>query len=376
MRHRLLDLLVCPECGGTLALQEYATSKDGNTVEVLEGLLTCGECARTYPVIGGIPRMLPDDLQHSLLQYHRNFFERYPHLSPTFGSGDKSPFTGGKRATYQSFSYQRIEMEPPDLRYANDWIVHFRRRIAPRQGNELAGKLGIDAGCGFGRHLYAASSFGAEVIGIDLSEGVQRAYRNNYGNPNVHVVQGDIYRMPFRPGTFDFGYSFGVLHHLPDPRRGFDSLARMVREGGTVMVWVYGYEGMSFLYRLSHMRTLRRLTTRLPRTWQRAMCWVLAVVLELTLWMPYRVLSRFRLTRPLADRLPAHTNAYQPLALKATAIFDRLGTPITHFHNREELQKWFADAGMENWSVFTPDRRGWQAGGRRTTSTLELAKGA
>jgi len=58
----------------------------------------------------------------------------------------------------------------------------------------------------------------------DLSEAVETAHEVLAGLPNAHVVQGDIHHPPFRLGAaggeFDFVYSIGVLHHLPDrPRR-------------------------------------------------------------------------------------------------------------------------------------------------------------
>jgi len=47
------------------------------------------------------------------------------------------------------------------------------------------------------------------------------------------VVQADIYKLPF-PQIFDYAFSVGVLHHLPDPRAGFKSLAEKVKPVGTV----------------------------------------------------------------------------------------------------------------------------------------------
>ena len=92
-------------------------------------------------------------------------------------------------------------------------------------------KLVLDAGCGIGRHAFFAAAYGAkEVIGIDLSDAVDTAFENVGHLPNAHIVQADIYDPPFRRATaggdFDFIYSIGVLHHLPDPESGLRSLVR------------------------------------------------------------------------------------------------------------------------------------------------------
>ena len=82
MKLRMLDLLICPECrsGGALCpprklkLEVYSEFKadliQENKAEVETGVLTCLVCERQYPIINGIPRMLPDNLISNLLSYH------------------------------------------------------------------------------------------------------------------------------------------------------------------------------------------------------------------------------------------------------------------------------------------------------------------
>jgi uncharacterized protein YbaR (Trm112 family) len=76
MKLRMLDLLICPECQSPrqLKLEVYSESKAElnrqNDAEVEEGVLTCSACGRQYPIINGVPRMLPDNLISNLLSYH------------------------------------------------------------------------------------------------------------------------------------------------------------------------------------------------------------------------------------------------------------------------------------------------------------------
>src|SRR5262249_39323298 len=125
----------------------------------------------------------------------------------------------------------------------------------------LRDKLVLDVGSGFGRHLYIASEAGAECVGMDLSGGVDVARRNNANHPRCHLVQANAYERPLRDDRFDVVWSFGVLHHMPDPEGGFRAIVPFAKKvGGLVVIWVYGYRGMAFTYKLSHMRTLHRLT--------------------------------------------------------------------------------------------------------------------
>lgn len=60
MKHRLLKILACPiDKHHPLELKEFETDKE----EILSGLLLCSECGRFYPIMEGIPSMLPDDLR-------------------------------------------------------------------------------------------------------------------------------------------------------------------------------------------------------------------------------------------------------------------------------------------------------------------------
>jgi SAM-dependent methyltransferase len=61
-------------------------------------------------------------------------------------------------------------------------------------------------------------------------------------------VQADIYQLPFAQ-SFDYAFSIGVLHHLPDPRGGFRSLASKVKPGGHISAWVYGAENNEWITR-------------------------------------------------------------------------------------------------------------------------------
>ncbi len=61
MKTELMEILVCPMCRGSLDLS-VTTQKDE---EIVEGVLTCTECAETYPITNTIPNMLPPSLRDS-----------------------------------------------------------------------------------------------------------------------------------------------------------------------------------------------------------------------------------------------------------------------------------------------------------------------
>lgn len=65
MRPDLLNIIACPVCKGRLALQAHttATAEASEPGEVREGRLTCAPCNEGYPIVEGIPNLLPPALR-------------------------------------------------------------------------------------------------------------------------------------------------------------------------------------------------------------------------------------------------------------------------------------------------------------------------
>lgn len=96
----------------------------------------------------------------------------------------------------------------------------------------------LEVGCGAGRFLELLAAAGAEVWGVDLSLACAVAAENTVRFPNCCVAQADLFHLPFG-ADFDAVFSFGVLHHTPDPPAAFAAIARHLKPGGRIIVWVY-----------------------------------------------------------------------------------------------------------------------------------------
>ncbi|MCP3671480.1 MAG: methyltransferase domain-containing protein, partial [Gammaproteobacteria bacterium] len=127
---------------------------------------------------------------------------------------------------------------------------------------DIAGKWMLDAGCGAGRFAEVALNAGAKVVALDYSSAVDACYRNLKQHPNFHVVQGDIYNLPFAMDFFPFVYSLGVLQHTPDVANAFAALPPVVTKGGRICVDFYWKRVRSML----HARyVFRPITKHIPQ---------------------------------------------------------------------------------------------------------------
>jgi SAM-dependent methyltransferase len=373
MKKGLLQLVVCPLCHGALRCQSFAEHE-----EIESGLITCDACGASYPLIGGIPRLLPPALFSMLWEMHPDFFRAYRERLPDElrpreekqsqnGSVDRS--LQAQRETARSFGYewQAFPEMLPD--YESNFRWYFER--FPKDA--FVGKRVLDAGCGTGRHTFHLARGGArEVVAMDFSQAIEVAARNNRDNANTHFVQADIYHPPFPPRSFDFIYSLGVLHHLPDPEKGFRTLLPLLRAGGYMNIYLYwNLEGEAAWRRaaLSVVTNVRRVTTRMPHALLRRLSWLIAAGFQVAFVLPSRALAHFEKTKSLADRVPlGHYRKYSFRVLY-TDQFDRFSAPIENRYSRMEVAGWFERAGLKD--VVILGGAGWRASGKRTLEKVK-----
>ncbi|MDA8092027.1 MAG: methyltransferase domain-containing protein [Nitrospiraceae bacterium] len=337
MDTKVLELLVCPECKEDLQLEIL---RDDRSSQVIDGILACEGCGRAYPVIDGIPRLLPDEMNGNLLSYHREFFERHGSRFPSIAhKADKSGKTVLKERTLKSFSFQWNTFGKIYLEYGLHWQDYLP--VSVEKSALLEGKLGLDAGCGFGRHALQAAAAGAQMIGMDLSEAVKAAYSNTRHLKNVHIIQGDIYNPPFRRGTFDFIYSLGVLHHLPDPDGGFRSLAGLLRQGQEMFIWCYDNEKPK---KNSLYEFIRRYSSRLNYKALYAFTFLAASGVRLSLNYPVMLAKAFGAKD---KKFPYDYYTKYPFGVLHADLFDVFSVPSTRYYNLGQLEEWFAQSGME-----------------------------
>lgn len=223
----------------------------------------------------------------------------------------------------------------------------------------LRGALVLDGGCGMGRYLRVAAESGARVVGLDLSEAVLAAQDLTADLPVAGLVRGDLLRPPFAPGSFDHIYSLGVLDHTPDPRAAFLALARLLRPGGRIVIWVYSREKPS-LERVIQFH--RAVSTRLPLGVLVALSRLTAPVGGLKRRM---MASRWRVVERAGVALNALTIGVSMHPDPEVRVCDTLDWYAPRYlsrHTPEEVRDWFAEAGLVDVTDLSPGQVFFHAG--------------
>ncbi len=261
-------LLACPACQGVLRDEGDA--------------LACAPCKARYVVRDAIPDLrVPSEERTEKV---RTFYTRAPF--PNYPPNDT--LSGLRSRAARSEFARLLEQAIP-----GDAAV-------------------LELGCGTGQmSLFLATAdrviLGADLTRASLALGARAAAK--YGLDRVRFVETDLRSPGLRAGAFDVVYSSGVLHHTPDPRASFRSMARLVRPGGIVVLGLYNTYA-----RFPHL--LRRAVARLTGN----------------KIIPFDPVLRARETEP--ERREAW-------------LFDQYEHPEEHRHTTAEVQRWFHENGIE-----------------------------
>ena len=288
MQRKILGLLCCPNCKHDLEL----LGKEVTNGQVIEGILQCGNCQRSFPISKGIPRMILDlgdriDLAESW---------GYQWTIQAEGKLETSTYYG--------------ETEQQEL---ENFFNHLGIASA-----DLLGSVVLDAGCGCGRLTRMLGNYGAEIIGIDIASSIDRIHEYCQSSRNVHIIQADINNLPFKNKAFDYVWSKLAICYVHNPARAFENLANLVKPSGRLMVAVPDKANLSFTVKL---KDFIRISHRMPLRLLLYISWCLAPALSL---------AKMMLKKPMTS-----------LKSNAFFLFNSLHPSFMTRHTREEVIGWF-----------------------------------
>jgi SAM-dependent methyltransferase/uncharacterized protein YbaR (Trm112 family) len=354
MKERALDYLVCPETYQPLRLEVF--QREG--AEIIDGLLRSSN-GPVYPIVGGVPRMLPEHLRQHLRSDYPGFFARYGAQLRTLSDTEQSRV---QRHTQEAFGYEWTWAAKYDADNFADWLPE---GFTAEQ--LFSGRVGLEVGCGAGRHAERNSRFAQIHFALDLSRAVDSAFARNRNLENCHIVQADAFSLPFRPGSFDYTYCLGVLQHMHEPPSGFRELAKQPKPGGILLVNVYQ---ASRPIMVGMLELFRKVSTRLSNENLRRIS-VLAGYFEYgSLIGPWKFLKGTPFGRILRPLVPTRIDEYAKHDLQTAIVdwFDRLSCPVKIHYHREDLMRWYAECGYEDIVVTPYWKAFWNGYGMRKRS--------
>ncbi len=207
---------------------------------------------------------------------------------------------------------------------------------------------GFDMGCGSGRWAKLMAPRVWHLHCIDPSSALEVAKTALSAATNVSFHRASVGEPTLPPNSQDFGYSLGVLHHVPDTAGAIKACIAMLKPGAPFQVYLYyAFDNRSAAFRLAWRCSdlLRRGICKLPAKVKYLLTDVLAAVL-------YYPLARFSL---LVERLGFGVGSI-PLSYYRSHSFytmrtdsrDRFGTPLEQRFTRAQIERMMCEAGLES----------------------------
>jgi SAM-dependent methyltransferase len=211
-----------------------------------------------------------------------------------------------------------------------------------------ANSVGFDLGCGSGRWARLAARRVSTLHCIDPSAAIEVARRNLVTSPNCIIHQAGVDDMPLEPGSMDFGYSLGVLHHIPDTQAALSACVSKLKPGAPFLLYLYyAFDNKPFwfkaIWRLSDV--LRQLVSRMPH----GLRYVSSQILALLVYWPLARLARLleKLGFNVAN-VPLSVYRKSSFYVMRTDALDRFGTSLEQRFTQAQIQSMMQTAGLHS----------------------------
>jgi len=224
---------------------------------------------------------------------------------------------------------------------------------------------GFDMGCGSGRWAKLVAPRSGCLNCIDPSDAAITVAKNNLSAfQNVRFVKATADALTLHQASQDFGYSLGVLHHIPDTESALRACVELLKPGAPFLVYLYyRFDNrppwFRMVWRMSEL--LRRGISRLPGGTKHFVTDAIA----LTVYWPFARLGRLseRLRLGMTN-LPLYGYRNYSFYTMRTDSRDRFGTPLEQRFTREEIRDMMTRAGLRD-VVFSEEEPYWCALGFR-----------
>jgi SAM-dependent methyltransferase len=226
---------------------------------------------------------------------------------------------------------------------------------------------GFDLGCGTGRWAYFVAQRIGHLHCIDASAtALDVARRNLYMHSNCSFHHASVEAIPLPDHSADFGYSLGVLHHIPDTQQGIIECARKLKPGAPLLIYLYyAFDNrpmwFRMIWRVSDL--FRRLISALPFMIRSPLCDLVAAFVY---WPLARASKLLETVGIQVNSFPLSAYRERSFYVMRTDALDRFGTRLEKRFTRKRIYEMMGNAGLER--IQFSDSPWWCAVGFRSKS--------
>jgi SAM-dependent methyltransferase len=209
--------------------------------------------------------------------------------------------------------------------------------------------VGFDLGCGSGRWAMIVAPRVGELHLIDASsEALAVARRNLRGAKNCHFHLASVDSIPLADNLCDFGYSLGVLHHIPDTQAGINACVGKLKTGAPFLLYLYyRFDNRPPWFRAVWRASdiVRNVVAHLPHSIRYGSSQILAASVYFPLARMAKGLEKFGMN---VGNFPLAQYRNRSFYVMRTDALDRFGTQLEKRFTKAEMREMMEQAGLEN----------------------------
>ena len=228
--------------------------------------------------------------------------------------------------------------------------------------------VGFDLGCGTGRWAKSVAPKVKKLICIDPSNAIDIAKKNLSNFDNCEFESATVDDISIDNNSMDFGYSLGVLHHVPDTEMGIKQCTEKLKKGAPLLLYLYyRFDNRPFWFRLIWSITdlLRKVISKMPYGLRYIFSQIIAVVVYFPLARTAFYLGKLNLN---VSNFPLSSYKNLSFYTMRTDARDRFGTRLEQRFTRNEIKNMMENAGLEN-IKFSNSKPFWVAVGYKISET-------
>lgn len=229
--------------------------------------------------------------------------------------------------------------------------------------------VGFDLGCGSGRWAQLVAPRVGTLHCIDPSVAIDVARRNLADASNCVFHRATVDNISLPDSSMDFGYSLGVLHHVPDTEAGMRACVRKLKPGAPFLTYIYyAFDNRPWwfmpLWRVSY--AMRGVISSLPSD---ARYWVCQALAAGVYWPLAKTALLLEKAGMRVDNFPLAAYRDRGFYGMRTDALDRFGTHLEQRFTRAQITGMMERSGLER-ITFAPGVPFWTAVGYRRSDDV------
>jgi|TARA_Y100000816_G_scaffold133336_1_gene94206 ubiquinone/menaquinone biosynthesis C-methylase UbiE len=228
--------------------------------------------------------------------------------------------------------------------------------------------VGFDLGCGSGRWAKSVAPKVKKLICIDPSSALDIAKKNLSNFDNCEFQSTTVDDISIDNNSMDFGYSLGVLHHVPNTEMGIKQCVEKLKKGAPLLLYLYyRFDNRPFWFRFiwSISDLLRKIISKMPYGLRYIFSQIIAVAIYFPLARTSFYMEKLNLN---VSNFPLSSYKNLSFYTMRTDALDRFGTRLEQRFTRDEIKIMMENAGLEN-IKFSNSKPYWVAVGYKISET-------